>query len=106
MLFQRLMKYLFILKEFIKEKMVVEYHAGITSVKIKLGEKEYFYASIRDITEQKEIEAKILDTTLKLELATTASKQGIWRLNFATNSLELDDNMYKNLWNNSTKRYK
>jgi PAS domain S-box-containing protein len=78
-----------------KRKDGSEYHAGITSVKIKLGEKEYFYASIRDITEQKEIEAKILDTTLKLELATTASKQGIWRLNFATNSLELDDNMYK-----------
>ncbi|MBK6547679.1 MAG: response regulator [Arcobacter sp.] len=53
------------------------------------------FGYIRDITEQKEIEAKILDTTLKLELATTASKQGIWRLNFATNSLELDDNMYK-----------
>ena len=78
-----------------KRKDGSEYHAGITSVKIRLGEKEYFYASIRDITEQKEIEAKILDTTLKLELATTASKQGIWRLNFATNSLELDDNMYK-----------
>ncbi|MCT7513487.1 response regulator [Aliarcobacter cryaerophilus] len=78
-----------------KRKDGSEYHAGITSVKIKLGEKEYFYASIRDITEQKEIEAKILDTTLKLELATTASKQGIWRLNFTTNSLELDDNMYK-----------
>ena len=78
-----------------KRKDGSEYHAGITSVKIKLGEKEYFYASVRDITEQKEIEAKILDTTLKLELATTASKQGIWRLNFATNSLELDDNMYK-----------
>ncbi|WP_141047660.1 response regulator [Aliarcobacter cryaerophilus] len=78
-----------------KRKDGSEYQAGITSVKIRLGEKEYFYASIRDITEQKEIEAKILDTTLKLELATTASKQGIWRLNFATNSLELDDNMYK-----------
>ncbi|WPD03155.1 response regulator [Arcobacter cryaerophilus gv. pseudocryaerophilus] len=78
-----------------KRKDGSEYHAGITSVKIKLGEKEYFYASVRDITEQKEIEAKILDTTLKLELATSASKQGIWRLNFATNSLELDDNMYK-----------
>ncbi|WP_198304782.1 response regulator [Arcobacter vandammei] len=78
-----------------KRKDGSEYQAGITSVKIKLGEKEYFYASIRDITEQKKIEAKILDTTLKLELATTASKQGIWRLNFATNSLELDDNMYK-----------
>jgi PAS domain-containing protein len=72
-----------------------QYHAGITSVKIILGGKEYFYASVRDITEQKEIEAKILDTTLKLELATSALKQGIWRLNFATNSLELDDNMYK-----------
>lgn len=78
-----------------KRKDGSEYQAGITSVKIRLGEKEYFYASIRDITEQKEIEAKILDTTLKLELATTASKQGIWRLNFATNNLELDDNMYK-----------
>lgn len=78
-----------------KRKDGSEYHAGITSVKIKLGEKEYFYASIRDITEQKEIEAKILDTTLKLELATSALKQGIWRLNFATNNLELDDNMYK-----------
>ena len=78
-----------------KRKDGSEYQAGITSVKIRLGEKEYFYASIRDITEQKEIEAKILDTTLKLELATTASKQGIWRLNFATNSLELDDKMYK-----------
>ncbi len=78
-----------------KRKDGSEYHAGITSVKIRLGEKEYLYASVRDITEQKEIEAKILDTTLKLELATTASKQGIWRLNFATNSLELDDNMYK-----------
>lgn len=78
-----------------KRKDGSQYHAGITSVKIRLGEKEYFYASVRDITEQKEIEAKILDTTLKLELATTASKQGIWRLNFATNSLELDDNMYK-----------
>ncbi|PRM87467.1 response regulator [Aliarcobacter cryaerophilus] len=78
-----------------KRKDGSQYHAGITSVKIILGGKEYFYASVRDITEQKEIEAKILDTTLKLELATTASKQGIWRLNFATNSLELDDNMYK-----------
>ena len=78
-----------------KRKDGSEYQAGITSVKIILGGKEYFYASVRDITEQKEIEAKILDTTLKLELATTASKQGIWRLNFATNSLELDDNMYK-----------
>lgn len=78
-----------------KRKDGSHYHAGITSVKIRLGEKEYFYASVRDITEQKEIKAKILDTTLKLELATTASKQGIWRLNFATNSLELDDNMYK-----------
>ncbi|MGJ0371353.1 response regulator [Aliarcobacter cryaerophilus] len=78
-----------------KRKDGSHYHAGITSVKIRLGEKEYLYASVRDITEQKEIKAKILDTTLKLELATTASKQGIWRLNFATNSLELDDNMYK-----------
>ncbi|MFY9100544.1 response regulator [Aliarcobacter cryaerophilus] len=78
-----------------KRKDGSHYHAGITSVKIRLGEKEYFYASVRDITEQKEIKAKILDTTLKLELATTASKQGIWRLNFATNSLELDDKMYK-----------
>ncbi|MGH2306244.1 response regulator [Aliarcobacter sp. ERUVET-8] len=78
-----------------KRKDGSEYHAGITSVKIKLGEKEYLYASVRDITEQKEIKAKILDTTLKLELATSALKQGIWRLNFATNSLELDDNMYK-----------
>ncbi|MCT7486272.1 response regulator [Aliarcobacter cryaerophilus] len=71
------------------------YHAGITSVKIRLGEKEYLYASVRDITEQKEIKAKILDTTLKLELATTASKQGIWRWNFSTNILDCDDSMYK-----------
>ncbi|MCT7638071.1 PAS domain S-box protein [Aliarcobacter butzleri] len=54
-----------------------------------------WFGYIKDITEQKEIEAKNNDTTLKLELATSASKQGIWRLNFATNSLELDDNMYK-----------
>ncbi|MCT7516583.1 response regulator [Aliarcobacter cryaerophilus] len=78
-----------------KRKDGSHYHAGITSVKIRLGEKEYFYASVRDITEQKEIEAKILDTTLKLELATTASKQGIWRWNFSTNILDCDDSMYK-----------
>ena len=54
-----------------------------------------WFGYIKDITEQKEIEAKNNDTTLKLELATSASKQGIWRLNFATNNLELDDNMYK-----------
>ncbi|MCT7539806.1 response regulator [Aliarcobacter cryaerophilus] len=77
-----------------KRKDGSHYHAGITSVKIRLGEKEYLYASVRDITEQKEIEAKILDTTLKLELATSALKQGIWRWSFATNSLEWDDNMY------------
>ncbi|MCT7483991.1 response regulator [Aliarcobacter cryaerophilus] len=77
-----------------KRKDGSEYQAGITSVKIKLREKEYFYSSVRDITEQKEIEAKILDTTLKLELATSALKQGIWRWSFATNSLEWDDNMY------------
>ncbi|MDK2084381.1 response regulator [Aliarcobacter butzleri] len=54
-----------------------------------------WFGYIKDITEQKNIEAKTLDTTLKLELATSASKQGIWRWKFSTNSLELDDNMYK-----------
>ncbi|WP_148624364.1 response regulator [Aliarcobacter cryaerophilus] len=53
-----------------------------------------WFGYIKDITEQKEIEAKNNDTTLKLELATSASKQGIWRLSFLTNSLEWDDKMY------------
>ena len=44
-----------------------------------------WFGYIKDITEQKNIEAKTLDTTLKLELATSASKQGIWRWKFSTN---------------------
>ena len=54
-----------------------------------------WFGYIKDITEQKNIEAKTLDTTLKLELATSASKQGIWRWKFSTNILECDDSMYK-----------
>lgn len=42
------------------------YDAAITSVKIIIGTKEFLYASVRDITHQKQIENELIETNKKL----------------------------------------
>ena len=71
------------------------YNAAISAVKIVLDGKEYLSASVRDITEQKNIELEVQHSTELLKLATTASKQGIWRLDFASNTVLWDEMMYE-----------
>jgi PAS domain S-box-containing protein len=54
-----------------------------------------WFGYIQDVTEAKEQEEEQKNNVLKLELATTAAKQGIWRWNFENDILEWDDNMYR-----------
>ncbi|MEO6546380.1 MAG: PAS domain S-box protein [Ferruginibacter sp.] len=52
-------------------------------------------ANIRDITESKKAEEKILLINERLQLATRAANVGIWDLHIENNSLIWDENMYK-----------
>lgn len=78
-----------------KRKDGTTYTAAITAVRIVLDDTEYLYASVRDITEAKRKEEEQRNNALKLELATTAAKQGIWRWDFENDILEWDNNMFK-----------
>ncbi|MDN5128605.1 PAS domain S-box protein [Aliarcobacter butzleri] len=54
-----------------------------------------WFGYIQDVTESKKKEEEHKNNALKLELATTAAKQGIWRWDFENDILEWDDNMFK-----------
>jgi PAS domain S-box-containing protein len=54
-----------------------------------------WFGYIQDVTESKKKEEEQRNNALKLELATTAARQGIWRWDFKKDILEWDDNMFK-----------
>ena len=54
-----------------------------------------WFGYIQDVTETKVIEEEQRNNVLKLELATTAANQGIWRWDFENDILEWNDNMFK-----------
>jgi len=54
-----------------------------------------WFGYIQDVTESKKKEEEQRNNALKLELATTAAKQGIWRWDFENDILEWDNNMFK-----------
>ena len=51
------------------------YEAGITAVKIQINEVDYIYASVRDITEQIEIEQELIDSKQKAQKANEAKSE-------------------------------
>lgn len=54
-----------------------------------------WFGYIQDVTEYKKQEEEQRNNAIKLKLATTAAKQGIWRWDFENDILEWDDNMFK-----------
>ena len=54
-----------------------------------------WFGYIQDVTKAKKQDEERRNNALKLELATTAAKQGIWRWDFENDILEWDDNMFK-----------
>ena len=54
-----------------------------------------FATLFEDITERKQKEAALLDTTQRLKLATASARSGVWDLNVQSGSLTWDDRMFE-----------
>ncbi|MEI7768098.1 MAG: ATP-binding protein, partial [Phycisphaerae bacterium] len=50
-------------------------------------------ATVRDISERKQVEEKIMEVTRRLQLATNAGRLGIWEWDITTNALIWDERM-------------
>jgi PAS domain S-box-containing protein len=73
-----------------KRKDETSYYASITAIKIKIDNIDYIYASVRDITKQKETENKILEQKLEFETIFHSSKDGIAILDMESNFINFN----------------
>lgn len=54
-----------------------------------------YIAHVRDVSERLEVEQKMIDTNLRLSIATDAAGIGVWELDLSDNTLHWDDWMYR-----------
>ncbi len=78
-----------------KRKDGSTYNASITSVKIIIDNKEYIYASVRDITEQTLLEKTLQDQKKELETIFHTTKDGFAMVDLETNFLFFNDSYLK-----------
>ena len=71
------------------------YDASISSIKILLNGEALVYASVRDITKEKELLTQIKKEELRKELALSTGTVGIWEWNMDANTLIWDSVMYE-----------
>ena len=74
-----------------KRKDGTTYDAAITSVKIIIDDKEYVYASVRDITKQNIIENILQEQKKELETIFNTTKDGFAMVDLETNFLFFND---------------
>ena len=67
----------------------------LSVAQVRLRDRIIFSGIIRDISEQKEYERKVLEITERLTLATRSADIGIWEWDVTNNVLNWDEVMYK-----------
>jgi PAS domain S-box-containing protein len=79
----------------INEKVVWVHDRGAVVERNEAGEAVRMIGSIADITERKEAEKELENTTERLSLATRAGEIGIWAYDIVSNNLNWDEQMFK-----------
>ena len=67
----------------------------VFSTLLDVAGEEQIHCIIHDITNRKRAEEKLLESTWRLQLATTAAKLGVWDWEVVTNTLVWDERMYE-----------